>query len=62
MIYNHMPDWLYASKDITSTSKLLMERIFSLSKEGTQEVYIKRAFFAKSLGVSSVLYQDVFKS
>lgn len=52
MIYNHMPDWLYASKDITSTSKLLMERIFSLSKEGTQEVYIKRAFFAGSLGVS----------
>lgn len=52
MIYNHMPDWIYASKNLSSSAKLLMERIFTLSKDGTQHVYIKRSTFAETLGLS----------
>lgn len=61
MLYSHMPDWIYASKDLSASAKLLMQRIFTLSKDGTQHVYINRTVFAESLGMSGRTLTNVFK-
>ncbi len=56
-----MPDWIYASKDISASAKLLMERIFSLSKDGSQQVYIKRSTFSAVLGINESTLTRNFK-
>lgn len=61
MIYNHAPDWVYAIKTLGSTAKLVFERMFSLSKDGTQPVYIKRQDMADWLGVSLPAITRSFK-
>ena len=61
MLYNHMPNWIYASKDLSASAKLLMQRIFTLSKDGEQQVYINRTVFAESLGMSGRTLTNVFK-
>lgn len=61
MIYNHAPDWVYAIKTLGSTAKLVFERMFSLSKDGTQSVYIKRQDMADWLGVSLPAITRSFK-
>lgn len=61
MLYSHMPDWIYASKDLSASAKLIMQRIFTLSKDGTQHVYINRTVFAESLGMSGRTLTNVFK-
>lgn len=52
MIYNHMPEWIYSIKDLSPSSKLIMERIFSLSKDGHQHVFFNREKFSVILGIS----------
>lgn len=52
MIYNHMPEWIYSIKDLSSSSKLIMQRIFTLSKDGNQHVFFKREKFSAELGIS----------
>ena len=61
MIFNHMPDWLYSSKELTASAKLLMERIFTLSRDGTQPVFIARSTFAEKLGMSVRTLSNAFK-
>ncbi len=61
MIFNHMPDWIYASKDLSASAKLLMQRIFTLSKDGTQHVFVKREVFAKCFGMSVRTVSSAFK-
>ena len=61
MIYNHAPDWVYAIKTLGSTAKLVFERMFSLSKDGTRPVYIKRQDMADWLGVSLPAITRSFK-
>lgn len=61
MIFNHMPDWLYSSKKLTASAKLLMERIFTLSCDGTQTVFIARSAFADKLGMSVRTLSNAFK-
>lgn len=52
MIYNHMPEWIYSIKDLSSSSKLIMQRIFTLSKDGSQQVFFNRERFSAELGIS----------
>ena len=56
-----MPDWIYASKDLSASAKLLMQRIFTLSKDGTQHVFVKREVFAKCFGMSVRTVSSAFK-
>ena len=56
-----MPDWIYASKDLSSSAKLLMQRIFTLSKDGAKQVFVKREVIAKCLGMSVRTVSSVFK-
>lgn len=47
-----MPEWIYSIKDLSPSSKLIMERIFSLSKDGHQHVFFNREKFSVILGIS----------
>lgn len=52
MTYNHMPTWLYTCTDLSFSAKLIMQRLFTLSKDGLQQVFVKRADIASQLGAS----------
>jgi len=52
MIYNHMPDEYYADKKISASSKLILQRLFTLSKDGTQTVFAQRQKLSEDLGLS----------
>ena len=61
MIYNHAPNWVFACKTIGSTSKLVFERMYSMSKECTIEVYVRRQMMADALGLSLPSITKAFK-
>ena len=61
MIYNHAPDWVFACKTIGSTSKLVFERMYSMSKDCTIEVYVRRQHMADTLGISLPSITKAFK-
>lgn len=61
VVFNHMQDWIYASKDLNLLSKLLLERMISLSKDGEQQVFINRDEFSKKLGVDPSSITRAFK-
>lgn len=52
MIYNHMPDEYYADKKISASAKLILQRLFTLSKDGTQTVFAQRQKLSEDLGLS----------
>ena len=58
---NHMPAWLYASKVLTPTAKLLLQRMIAISKGGAQPVCISRQEFADELGVSPRSISNAFR-
>lgn len=60
-IYNHMPSEIYANKMLSSTAKLVMERIFSLSKDGSQTVFFNRDKFSAELGVAKTALTRAFQ-
>lgn len=61
MIFNHMPAEYYADKKISANAKLVLQRLFTLSKDGTQPVYAQRKFLANELGLSVRTISNVFK-
>lgn len=61
MIFNHMPAEYYADKKISANAKLVLQRLFTLSKDGTQPVYAQRQFLAKELGISMNTVTNVFR-
>ena len=61
MIFNHMPAEYYADKKISANAKLVLQRLFTLSKDGTQPVYAQRKFLAKELGISMNTVTNVFR-
>lgn len=61
MIFNHMPAEYYADKKISANAKLVLQRLFTLSKDGTQPVYAQRKFLADSLGISMNTVTNVFR-
>ena len=61
MIFNHMPAEYYADKKISANAKLVLQRLFTLSKDGTQPVYAQRKFLANSLGISMNTVTNVFR-
>ncbi len=61
IVYNHMQDWIYASKELTALSKLLLERMISLSKDGKSTIYIPRKQYAEQLGVDESSLTRSFK-
>ena len=61
MIFNHMPTEYYADKKISANAKLVLQRLFTLSKDGTQPVYAQRKFLANELGLSVRTISNVFK-
>lgn len=61
MVFNHMPAEYYADKKISANAKLVLQRLFTLSKDGTQPVYAQRKFLANSLGISMNTITNVFR-
>ena len=61
MIFNHMPAEYYADKKISANAKLVLQRLFTLSKDGTQPVYAQRKFLANELGLSVRTITNVFR-
>lgn len=61
MIFNHMPAEYYADKKISANAKLVLQRLFTLSKDGTQPVYAQRKSLAKELGISMNTVTNVFR-
>lgn len=59
--FNHMPAWLYASKVLTPTAKLLLQRMIAISEDGSQPVCISRQEFADELGVSPRSISNAFR-
>ena len=58
---NHMPAWL-ASKVLTPTAKLLLQRmIVAISEGGSHSVCISRQEFADELGVSPRSISNAFR-
>lgn len=51
MTYNHMPTWIF-STDLNSHSKLILERLFSLSKDGSQIVFCTRKKLKELFNIS----------
>ena len=60
-VYNHMPEEIYADKKIGSTAKLVMQRIFSLSKDGAQTVFFNRDKFSVDLGLTTKSLSKAFQ-
>lgn len=60
-IYNYNPAEIYANKMLSSTAKLVMERIFSLSKDGSQTVFFNRDKFSAELGVAKTALTRAFQ-
>lgn len=61
IVYNHMQDWIFEIKELNLVSKLLLERMISLSSDGEQQVFINRDSFAKKLGVDPSSITRAFK-
>lgn len=61
IVYNHMPSEIYADKGLSSTAKLVMQRIFSLSKDGSQTVFFNRDKFSAELGVAKTALTRAFQ-
>lgn len=61
MTYNSMPTLYYADKNISFLSKLVLERIWSLSKKGTQEVFFNRQAYATFFGANASSMSKCFK-
>jgi hypothetical protein len=61
MIFNHMPAEYYADRNISFLSKLVLERIWSLSKNGTQEVFFNRQVYATFFGANPSSMSKCFK-
>lgn len=61
MTYNSMPTSYYADRNISFLSKLVLERIWSLSKKGTQEVFFNRQVYATFFGANSSSISKCFK-
>ena len=56
-----MSAWLYASKVLTPTAKLLLQRMIAISEDGSQPVCISRQEFADELGVSPRSISNAFR-
>ena len=57
--YNHAPSAIYSLK-LSAMAKLIYERMYSLSKDGSQVIFFKQADFATFFGVSRMtIYRAV---
>lgn len=61
MTYNSMPTAYYADKNISFLSKLVLERIWSLSKQGKREVFFNRQVYADFFGANPASLSKCFK-
>ena len=61
MTYNSMPTTYYADRNISFLSKLVLERIWSLSKQGQREVFFNRQVYADFFGANPASLSKCFK-
>ena len=61
MTYNSMPTIYYADRNISFLSRLVLERIWSLSKQGQREVFFNRQVYADFFGANPASLSKCFK-
>lgn len=61
MTFNSMPTAYYADRNISFLSKLVLERIWSLSKQGQREVFFNRQVYADFFGANPSSLSKCFK-
>lgn len=61
-MYNHMPEEFYRDRSISATAKLVMQRIYSLSKDGEQPVFFNREKYAYDLGCNRDTITNAYQS
>ena len=60
-VYNHMPEEFYQDRAIGAMAKLVLQRIFSLSKDGEQTVFFNREKYAHDLGCNKDTITKAYK-
>ena len=60
-VFNHLQDWIYATDELSIYSKVILQRLVSLSKDGEQEVFCTRETLHKTFNLSLSTVSRSFK-